>query len=91
MAVLVDGERYAGSLSPEQLSGDLDPGRPATDVALDGPTVAPDAPAKVGRDIALQTAARRVPVVDDDGRLLGVVAVTSDLKRFCGTGGTPTS
>lgn len=90
MAVLVDGERYAGSLTPERLGGELDPSRPATDVALDGPTVPPGAPAKVGQDIALRTAARRVPVVDEDGRLLGVIAVTSDLKSFCGTGGTPT-
>jgi len=38
--------------------------------------------------IALQTAARRVPVVDADGRLVGVVAVTSDLASFCGTRST---
>jgi CBS domain-containing protein len=91
MAVLVDGERYAGSLTLEQLGGDLDPRRPATDVALDGPTVAPGVPAKVGQDTALQTEARRVPVVDEDGRLLGVIALTSDLKSFCGTGGIATS
>lgn len=91
LAVLADGERYAGSLTLEELGGDLDPGHPATDVALAGPTVAPGAPAKVGQDLALQAASRRVPVVDEDGRLLGVIAVTSDLKSFCGTGGIPTS
>jgi CBS-domain-containing membrane protein len=26
-----------------------------------------------------------VPVVDDEGRLLGVVSVTQDLQAFCGT------
>ena len=91
LAVLIDGERYAGSLTLEELGGDLDPGRPATDVAADGPTVAAGAPAKEGQDVALQTQARRVPVVDEDGRLLGVIAITSDLKSFCGTGGIPTS
>jgi CBS domain-containing protein len=85
MAFLADDERYAGSLSPEHVAGDLDPARPAVDVAQLGPTVAPDAPAAEGERLALQTAARRVPVVDHDGRLLGVVSVTQDLQAFCGT------
>jgi hypothetical protein len=29
-----------------------------------------------------------VPVVNRDGQLLGIVAVTSDRQGFCGTGGT---
>jgi CBS domain-containing protein len=90
MAFLVDGERYAGSLVPEQVDGDVDPARPAADVAQLGPTVAPDARASHGQEVALQTDARRVPVVDYEGRLLGVVSVTNDLTAFCGTGGIPT-
>jgi CBS domain-containing protein len=90
MAFLVDGERYAGSLVPEQVAGDLDPTLPAADIAQLGPTVPPEAPASHGQEVALQTDARRVPVVDRDGRLLGVVSVTTDLKAFCGTGGIPT-
>jgi CBS-domain-containing membrane protein len=31
------------------------------------------------------TDARRVPVVDHDGRVLGIVSVTNDLTSFCGT------
>jgi CBS domain-containing protein len=89
MAFLAHDDRYAGSLVPEDVAGDLDPARPATDVAQRGPTVLPDAPATHGQEIALRTAARRVPVVDHDGRLLGVVSVTTDLTAFCGTGGTP--
>ena len=85
MAFLADDERYAGSLTPEDVAGDLDQTRPAVDVAQLGPTVAPDAPAAEGERLALQTAARRVPVVDRDGRLLGVVSVTQDLQAFCGT------
>ncbi|MBA3746622.1 MAG: hypothetical protein H0W96_03905, partial [Solirubrobacterales bacterium] len=49
------------------------------------PTVTPDEPAATGRDLALQTDARRVPVIDADGKLVGVVAVTGDLTSFCGT------
>ena len=77
--------RYAGSLTLEDVADAPDPGRPALDVAQDGPTVSPEAPATTGRDLALLTEARRVPVVDADGTLLGVVAVTGDLQCFCGT------
>jgi CBS domain-containing protein len=84
-AFVADEGRYAGSLTLEDIPQDADPGRPALDVAQDGPTISPDAPATTGRDLALQSEARRVPVVDADGTLLGVVAVTGDLQCFCGT------
>ncbi len=86
LAFVADGERYLGSLTPEDVAGDGGGDRPAVEVAQDGPTVAPGQPATTGRDLALLTDARRVPVVDGDGRLLGVVAVTGDLQSFCGTG-----
>jgi Mg/Co/Ni transporter MgtE len=83
--VIADDERFVGSLTPAHVvTGD--PARPAAEVADRGPTVTPDQPAVTGRDLALQTDARRVPVVDDGGRLVGVVAVTGDLQSFCGTG-----
>ena len=87
MAFLAEDDRYAGSVVPEDVAGDLDPTRPATEVAQLGPTVLPDAPATHGQEVALRTAARRVPVVDHDGRLLGVLSVTTDLTAFCGTDG----
>jgi CBS domain-containing protein len=85
MAFLADDGRYVGSLVPAQLAGEADPARPASEVAQHGPTVAPDAPASAGEAIALSTDARRVPVVDREGRLLGVLSVTGDLTAFCGT------
>ena len=45
MAFLADDERYVGSLSRDDVDGDLDPGAPAADVAHAGPTVLPEAPA----------------------------------------------
>jgi CBS domain-containing protein len=85
MAFLADDGRYVGSLTPEDLEAAVDASRLAAEVARYGPTVAPDAPAGAGSELALQTEARRVPVVDADGKLLGVVSVTDDLARFCGT------
>jgi len=83
MAFLADDGRYAGSLTPGDLHGDS--GRPAAEVAHDGPTVGADAPVSAGYELALATDARRVPVVDGDGRLLGVLSVTEDHQGFCGT------
>ena len=88
MALLADDGQYVGSLVPEDLPDDADPARAAAELATRGPTVAPDAPASHAEQVALATAARRVPVVDHEGRLLGIVAVTTDLQGFCGTGGT---
>jgi CBS domain-containing protein len=84
MAVLAHDGRYVGSLTPAHVAGDVDAGRPASEVAQHGPTVAPDAPARTGEKLALLTDARRVPVVDREGRLLGIVSVTNDLTAFCG-------
>jgi CBS domain-containing protein len=84
MAVLARDGRYVGSLTPAHVAGDVDAGRPASEVAQHGPTVAPDAPARAGEKLALLTDARRVPVVDSEGRLLGIVSVTNDLTAFCG-------
>jgi Mg/Co/Ni transporter MgtE len=84
-AFVVDDGRYVGSLTPADLEG-ADPDSLAADVAQrDGPTIGLDAPATTGRDLALLTDRRRVPVLDDDGKLVGVVAVTGDLTSFCGT------
>src|SRR3954451_23528773 len=86
MALLADDGRYVASVVPAALDG-ADPERPAAELAREWPTVAPEDPAKRGEELALRTDARRVPVVDHDGRLLGIVAITTDLQGFCGTGG----
>jgi CBS domain-containing protein len=85
MALVCEDGRYVGSLTPAQLDGDHDPELALARIAERGATVSPDDPASLGRDLALQTDARRVPVVDADGKLVGVVAVTGDLTSFCGT------
>jgi CBS-domain-containing membrane protein len=85
MAFLADHGRYVGSLSRDDLNGDLDPASSAVHLARPGPTIAPDAPAREGYEVAIATPALRVPVVDRDGALIGVIGVTDDLAAFCGT------
>jgi CBS-domain-containing membrane protein len=84
MAFLTDQRQYVGSLTARDLTSE-DAGRSAAQLARSGPTVAPDAPAQAAYEIAVATDARRVPVVDGNGILLGVVGVTDDLAAFCGT------
>lgn len=83
MAVLADDGRYVGWLTPDDLAG-ADAGASAAGLARREPTVAPDAPLDEASRLALVDGMRRVPVVDDSGRLLGVVAVTEDRSAFCG-------
>ena len=85
MAVLADDGRYIGMLTQADVAGDADAARPARELARHDPTIPPDAPARAGHEAALKTDARRVPVVDGHGHLLGVVGVTDDLAAFCGT------
>jgi Mg/Co/Ni transporter MgtE len=86
LALLADDGRYVGSLVPDDLAA-ADREAPAATLSRYGPTVGPDEPAKRGEALALDSGTLRAPVVDVDGRLLGVVAVTADLQGFCGTGG----
>jgi predicted transcriptional regulator len=84
-AFLLDDGRYVGSLTAARIAEEGDPERLAAELAEPGLTIGLDAPASVGRDLALTTDARRVAVLDDDRKLVGVIAVTGDLQHFCGT------
>ena len=84
MALLESEGRYDGRVLRGELDA-ADPDEAAVEYAERGATVAPDEPATRGGELALATPARRVPVVDGEGRLVGIVAVTHDLQSFCGT------
>jgi CBS domain-containing protein len=85
LAVLVDGERYVGSIPAPELADDVDPGELASSHATPGPTIAPRASAADARDLALAHPSGRVAVVDDRGSLVGIVAVNETKSQFCGT------
>jgi CBS domain-containing protein len=87
LAVLVEGERYLGAIGADDLAAvEADPAGAARDLVRREPVVSPATPAAAARDLALATPSRRVPVVDDAGVLVGVVAIDKDLAGFCGTG-----
>ena len=82
LAVLTQDGRYAGALTPADVAAEVADDRPALAVARDRPTLAPDLAAATGRDRVIESEGRRMPVVDDDGRFLGVLAMTTDLQFF---------
>ena len=84
LAILVEGERYVASIPGAEVPADADPGQRAVDLAIEVPTIGPDASAEEARDLALSLPTRRVPVVDDAGALLGIVAIDERHTRFCG-------
>ncbi|MCW2953591.1 MAG: hypothetical protein JWQ48_2761 [Conexibacter sp.] len=84
LAVLVDGDRYAGSIAAATLTDEIDAAAPAADYASHEPTIDPRASAVAARDLALAQPSRRLPVVDDAGTLVGIVAIDQQLERFCG-------
>lgn len=85
LALLVDGERYVGSIARSGLPEEADGAVPAARYAVHEPTILPDAPADRARELALAASIRRVPVVDEAGTLLGIVAIDEQHVRFCGT------
>jgi Mg/Co/Ni transporter MgtE len=85
LALLIDGDRYAGSLVPADMPDDADPTAPATSLARTEPTISAIAPAQEARDAALAEPSSRMPVVDENGTLIGIVAINHARDGFCGT------
>jgi CBS domain-containing protein len=85
VALLADRERYLGSIPATDLPADVEPAGPAAAHAVPRPTVSPQSPAVDAREVALAHPTRRVPVVDDSGALVGIIAISKDRSRFCGT------
>jgi len=85
LALLADGDRYLGSIPVAELAAEIDGAAPAAVHAAPGPTVRPQSSAAQARELALEHPARRLPVVDDTGALVGIIAVDERRTRFCGT------
>jgi CBS domain-containing protein len=82
LALVADAGRYVGALTRLDAEGASDRDRPVVEIATYGRTVRPGETAAAGRDHVLASDTRRVPVVDREGRLVGVLALTSDGRFF---------
>jgi CBS domain-containing protein len=75
LLLVTDGDRYVGGVTREQVAAaERDPERPIAEVAGGAvPQVAPgDTPAHA-LEVVEESGSNRIPVVDDDGNLLGLV------------------
>jgi len=85
VALLTDGDRYVGAIEAGSISADADAAAPAAGHVRPAPTIEPCAPAATARDVAMAQPSLRAAVVDGDGVLVGIVAITSTRDGFCGT------
>ena len=84
LAVVVDEERYVGCIPASAVPPAGETGT-AADWARPEPTIHPQAPAHRARDLALADPSQRLPVVDDGGTLVGIVAIDRQRIGVCGT------
>lgn len=84
LALLVSGGRLVGTVAPADLNGSARPEDRAVPLAqLKGRTVAPGAPLGPVRAAMIAAAQRRLAVVDDDGRLRGLLCLKRTGSGFC--------
>lgn len=84
MLLLTDGDELRGALVRDDLVGDLDPEAPALEAAtLRGRTVGPGQHLEETLHAMRQRGTRRLAVVADDGRLLGLLCLKRTLDGFC--------
>jgi CBS domain-containing protein len=83
MVLLADGQTLAGTIT--ELPSDARPDRPARDYAdRDPETIGADEPASVAFTRTAANPHRRLVVVDDDARLVGLLCLDESRTRFCG-------
>ena len=83
LLLLADGSTFRGAIV--QIPDDAEPGSPARDyVEPNVETISPAESAAVAFEVTARNPTRRVVVVDDDGKLVGLVCVDRALTRFCG-------
>jgi CBS domain-containing protein len=82
LLLVADGERFLGTLAPDALPA-ADGGTIAGLADASAPCLAPGD--SVARALELLEATSRVPVVDEDGRLQGLVCLNRGRSAFCAT------
>jgi CBS domain-containing protein len=82
LLLVADGDRFLGTIGPDDLpeSGD---GTIAAHVRADAPRVGPDDGVETALRLVEETGSVRIPVVDGDGRLAGLVCFNRSRNAFC--------
>jgi CBS domain-containing protein len=84
LLLVADGERFLGTISPEDLPGDGDgDGTIAAHVRQDAPRLSAGDGVDAALQLVEQTGASRIPVVDESGRLEGLVCFNHARNVFC--------
>ncbi|WP_107771296.1 CBS domain-containing protein [Nocardioides sediminis] len=84
MLLLTDGDELRGTLVRDDLVDGLDPDAPALDAAtLHARTVDPGRDLEEALQVMRDRGTRRLAVVADDGRLLGLLCLKRTLDGFC--------
>lgn len=78
------GQPFSGSVSRTTIADDIEGDAAAAAFAAPEPSIAPSAPAAVARELGLEQESLRLPVVDAEGRLVGIVAINRYRSGFCG-------
>jgi CBS-domain-containing membrane protein len=82
LLLVADGERFLGTLAPDDLPAGAD-GPIAPHVRGDTPRLAADDGVDEALKLVRDTGAARIPVVDADGRLEGLVCFNRSRNVFC--------
>lgn len=84
MLLLTEGGRLLGTLVRDDLAAPVDPSGPAlTHAVTAGRTVSPTMPAEDARILLVALGQRRRAVVDDAGRLVGLLCLKRHRHTFC--------
>jgi CBS domain-containing protein len=82
LLLVADGERFLGTIGPEDLPEDGD-GTIAAHVRTDAPRLAAGDGVDEALSLVKETGASRIPVVDESGRLEGLVCFNHARNVFC--------
>jgi CBS domain-containing protein len=82
LMLVADGDRYLGTVLPDDLPADGD-GTIGDVVRADAPQLRPEDDVETALKLVRETGASRIPVVDDDGRLEGLVCFNHARNVFC--------
>jgi CBS domain-containing protein len=82
LLLVTDGERFLGTLGPDDLP-DNDDGAIEAYVRADAPRVGPDDPVARALELLEANGLSRLPVVDANDRLQGLVCFNRDHSAFC--------